>query len=176
MAITITIYPDPQANGYVTLVEARAYWANALMTNAKTSVDDEVAAAIIRATRYLDLRFSFSGYRRDKGQLRQWPRSYAYDDRGDPVEGVPQAVKDACCEYAFRSFSIDLLPDPTRDESGRAVKSKREKVGPIEEEVEYVEFGGLQLPTYPLADRMLAAAGLLQKAAGGITVGDVRRA
>lgn len=176
MPITVTTYPNPLANGYVTLAEARAYWAERLMTNVNAADDDKVAAAIIKATQYLDVRFTYVGYRDLKDQKREWPRAYAYDDRGDTVDGVPQAVKDATCEYAFRALSIELLADPSRDESGRVVKSKDEKVGPISESVEYSEYAGLDLPAYPVADRMLLARGLIKGKAGGITSGYVARA
>lgn len=176
MPITITTYPDPLANGYVTLLEARAYWAARLMTHVSIADDDKVAAAIIKGTQFLDLRFNYVGYRELKDQEREWPRAYAYDDRGDTVSGVPKAVKDATCEYAFRALSIDLLADPTRDESGRAIKSKDEKVGPISESIEYADHTGYELPAYPAADRLIIARGLVKGKAGGITVGDVLRA
>lgn len=175
MPITVTTYPNPLANGYVTLLEARAYWAARLMTNVASSDDDQVSAAIIKATQYLDLRFNFVGYRELKDQDREWPRAYAYDDRGDTVSGVPKAIKDATCEYAFRALSIDLLSDPVRDDSGNAIKSKDEKVGPISESVEYADHG-FELPAYPAADRLLIARGLVKGKTGGISVGNVARA
>lgn len=176
MPITVTTYPNPAANGYVSLVEARAYWAERLMTNILTGDDDAVASAIIKATQYLDSRFTFVGYRELKDQVREWPRAYAYDDRGDTVTAVPVAVKNATCEYAFRALSTSLMADPARDEAGRAVKSKTEKVGPISEAVEYSEFGGYELPVYPAADRMLIVRGLVKGRSGGLTVGSVERA
>lgn len=175
MPITVTTYPDLQANGYVSLAEARAYWAARLRTHPSTSDDDAVAAAVIKATQYLDTRFRFVGYRKDKGQLREWPRDDAYDDRGDSVDGVPQAVKDATCEYAFRALSTELMADPTRDDSGRVVVSKDEKVGPISESVEYSEFAGFEMPSYPAADRLLTQRGLVVVPAQGLGVGTLWR-
>jgi hypothetical protein len=176
MPIVVTTYPNPLANGYVTLLEARAYWAERLMTHTSTGVDDTVSSAIIRATQYLDVRFGFVGYRELKDQDREWPRAYAYDNRGDRIIGVPKAIKDATCEYAFRALSASLLADPVRDDSGRVVKSKDEKVGPIAESVEYSEYAGFELPAYPAADRLLLAKGLIMGKAGGISTGYIGRA
>jgi hypothetical protein len=176
MPITVTTYPDLQANGYVSLVEARAYWAERLKTHIKTSNDDEVAAAIIVASQYLDTRFRFVGYRKSSEQAREWPRSGAYDDRGDAVgEVVPIAVKHATCEYAFRALTAELMKDPTRDDSGRVVVSKDEKVGPLTEGVKYSEFAGFELPVYPAADRLLTQRGLVVKSAGGISISSIIR-
>lgn len=172
--MAITVYPDLAANGYVSLQEAKDYWSSRLkVVTGKT--DAELEAAIILATQYLDLRFRFVGYRELQGQALEWPRSYAYDDRGDRVIGVPQAVKHACCEYAFRALSKELMADPTRDDSGRVVKSKEEKVGPISESVDYSEFSGFALPVYPFADRMLYQRRLVRRSPGGIGVSDIER-
>lgn len=139
--------------------------------------DPEIEFALIKATQYLDVRFEYVGYQYAKGQTTEWPRSSAYDKRGDRLDGIPTRVVWATCEYALRALATDLLADPDRDSTGRAVKSKSEQVGPIAETVVYQDHGGFQLPAYPLADMLLKSAGLVvNSGARGISVGDVGRA
>ncbi|MNV94103.1 hypothetical protein D3C71_1888740 [compost metagenome] len=117
------------------------------------------------------------GYQYAKGQTTEWPRSAAYDKRGDRLEGIPLPVVWATCEYALRALSADLLADPDRDSTGQAIKSKSEEVGPIKESIEYQDYGGFQLPSYPLADAILRSRGLIvTTGAGGISFGDLGRA
>jgi len=178
MAVTVTTYPDPDATGYVSVAEFKAYCDQRLKAYAGKT-DDQIGASINEGSEYMELRFQFVGYRKEKEQSREWPRSEAWDERGDLVEGVPQAVKDACCEYAFRRLNgIALLPDPERDDSGRSLKSKEEKVGPLATKVEYeAASGGYELPVFPSADRILVRRGLVRQApaSGGISVGEVAR-
>lgn len=178
MAINVTTYPVVAATGYVSIAEFKA-WCDQRLKSYAGKTDDAIGASCNLAAEYMDMRFRFVGYRKDKAQTREWPRSDAWDSRGDLVEGVPQAVKDACCEYAFRSLNgVDLLPDPTRDGSGRSVKSKAEQVGPIKTDVEYEPSSGYELPVFPSADRILTRQGLVDATAagGGISVGSVGRA
>jgi hypothetical protein len=85
-----------------------------------------------------------------------FPRSYLYDRDGVLVVGIPHKLKFATAEYAARALADTLLPDPTVDPTGRNVKKKLEKVGPIEQETTY-ESGlpGQILKSYPAADRHL---------------------
>ena len=81
----------------------------------------------------------------DKGpQCLSWPRCYAYDKNGLLLEGVPKILKKALFEYALRSASSPLLADPVVDSSAAAagaIKRTKEKIGPLEEEIEYFEGG-----------------------------------
>ena len=166
--------PVASANSYVAVADFKAYHAD--RGNTFTAEDTAIEQALVKATDYLDTRFRFVGCRDAKDQTTEWPRDHAYDDRGDNVEGVPQAVKDATCEYALRAISADLLSDPTRDATGRAIKSKSESVGPIKESVEYAYDGQVfQLPEYPSADRLLFARKLVLRRSAGIGGGIVGR-
>lgn len=173
MAVIVKTFPDLDATGYVSVAEFSAWCAQNLKdTTGKTL--DQLGKAVNDAALYMDTRFAFVGYRKDKAQEREWPRECAWDSRGDRVEGVPKAVKDAACAYAFIALSTELMAGPIRDDSGRVVKSKSEKVGPIAEEVEYDTFGGYELPIYPAIDRQLYRHGLVCRK-GGIGVGSVER-
>jgi hypothetical protein len=153
LPITLTVYPTEPANSYASLEYFKAD-------------DEQLKAALIEATEYADVRHAYVGYPKEKGQSRQWPREEAYDNRGDKVEGIHTALANAVCEYAWRALNGVLMPDPSQDAYGQVVKSREEKVGPVSESVSYETTRGQQLPFYPKADGLLAAAGLIRRAPG----------
>jgi len=90
-------------------------------------------------------------------QPLEFPRINLIDRAGFVVAGVPLKLEQATAEYALRALTAALLPDPTIDASGKAITSKREKVGPIDVETRF-ESGGASsnlLRPYPNADRLL---------------------
>ena len=93
-------------------------------------------------------------------QSLSFPRINLLDREGLRVLSIPEKLKQATAEYAVRAVSsaITLMPDPVIDDTGRTVVSKREVVGPIEEETKYEAGGALSqvLRPYPTADRLLA--------------------
>lgn len=156
-----------EANAYADLSFVRAYHLDRGRDLSSTA-DSDLQVAIIKATQYVDTRYTFPGSRQNRDQSTEWPRLDVTDRSGYLVDGIPRAVKQATAELANRALTEDLLADPTRDDSGRAVLSKSEGVGPIKEAVEYAAGGSFQLPEYPSVDRMLLAAGLLS---GGLSSG-----
>lgn len=158
--------PIAGANSYTDVASFRSYWSDRGVTTSPTYSDTAVEVALVKATQYLDLRFEYVGERVDRTQDLEWPRQFAYNDRGDYVTGIPTAVKHATIEYAYRALTVPLLTDPTSDESGLVVKSKEETVGPISQKLEYETQMGFTLPDYPLADRILISRGLVK---GGLT-------
>lgn len=91
----------------------------------------------------------------NRGQALPFPRIHLLTDAGVAILGTPQGVKEATAEYSLRALSADLLADPLLDDTGNTVKSKREKVGPIEEETVYQIGMSTALKSYPAADRLL---------------------
>ncbi|MEE8518141.1 MAG: DnaT-like ssDNA-binding protein [Dehalococcoidia bacterium] len=91
-------------------------------------------------------------------QPLSFPRLQLLDREGLRVNGIPLRLKQATAEYAVRSLSSALMPDPVIDETGRAVFRKRDKVGPIEEERWYEDGAAISqlIRPYPAADRLLA--------------------
>lgn len=176
MALIVQQEPPVEgANSYASVAAFKEYHGNRGV-DLTSYGDQQIEFALIKATQFLDVRFDYVGYQYAKGQDTEWPRSSAYDKRGDRLDGIPKRVVWATCEYALRALAADLLADPERDPTGRAVKSKSEEVGPIKESVEYQDYGGFQLPAYPLADMILKSAGLVvNTGAGGISFGDVGR-
>lgn len=88
-------------------------------------------------------------------QRLSFPRKYLVDRHGTAIYGVPDQLKMATCEYAVRSLSAALLPDPTLSENGQPVSRVFEKIGPIETETAYVTTLSNLLQSYPAADRLL---------------------
>lgn len=157
--------PVAGANAYIDVAFHRAYWQDRGV-DLSSVTDADLQVDIIKGTQYLDLRFEYVGERLSRDQDTEWPRQFAYNDRGDYVTGLPLAVKQATSEYSYRVRTAPLLADPTYDESGRPLKSKQETVGPLTEKYEYEAHGVFQMPDYPQADRILIARGLVR---GGLT-------
>lgn len=126
-----------------------------------TGTTQQKQAAIIKATDYIDLRWGSSFMGRvefpDTPQALSFPRLNVIDRNGRFVTGIPVNLKKATAEYALRALSITLLPDPTVDDSGMVVISKKERVGPIEESTDFQSSGSapILLRPYPAADKLL---------------------
>ena len=122
-----------------------------------TSVDDPaIENAIQRASRYIDTRFRFIGYRKVERQALEWPRVDAYYWDGRLADGVPVEVQEACGFYTFRSLRTRLAPDPVYDATGGRVVRKLERVGPITRETGFASGGTFHtFRKYPEADQRL---------------------
>jgi hypothetical protein len=173
--------PVTDANSYVSVAYFRDYHADRGTDNSSHR-DEDVQIALIKATQYVDLRFKYVGERVSRTQELEWPRQFAYNDRGDTVIGLPSPVKQATCEYAIIALARDLLPSPVdADGVNRVVKSRSETLGPLERKFEYDTKQGYNLPEYPKADRLLIGRGLVSETledpstAGGLTFGRLGR-
>lgn len=106
-------------------------------------------------------------------QSTEWPRQGVVDNNGDTVSGIPKALKAACAELAIRVLNgVQLQPDydPNLVGAGGVVSSITKKVGPLETVTAYDTKQGLGFfASFPIVDRMLGKAGLLQSG-GGRTV------
>ncbi len=147
------------ANAYISEAVSILYHTdrgNTKWTDGSVTTAQRVAA-IIRATDYVEKRFS-ARYRGNRtGDITEqglsWPRTNALDDDGFDLLLVPKAMLGAVSEYALRALLChELAPDaplpvPKQDNTFGAaapgdvvtgeVSAKREKVGPLEEETEY---------------------------------------
>lgn len=89
-------------------------------------------------------------------QPLEFPRLSLYDKAGNLVEGIPDRLREATFEYAYRANTAELAPDPTIDATGLQVTGNRTKVGPIETDVKYAENSTIKVTKpYPAADRLL---------------------
>lgn len=154
------------ANAYLDLPGFKAYhdarnqsYVDPLTTVAFT--DDQISGAIVRSTDYMDKRFNYIGWRRYSNQPTAWPRWDAVDINDRFLKGIPIGVQQACAEYALRALTLpQMVTDPARDPTGRAIRSSTTKVGPIETQT-YYENSSFEMPRYPAADRILTSWGLI---------------
>ena len=100
---------------------------------------------------------AFTGGKDGGSQPLSMPRKGLFDQSGRRVLGIPRWMKDAQAEYSVRAAAAALMPDPTVDSRGGLPQRVREKVGPIEEEVDYVPGSALsgRIQPYPAADRLI---------------------
>lgn len=115
------------ANSYVTLVEANAYFDDRLYATAWTAATDpNKTRALLMAAQHIDAVVDWdeamAGYRTTLTQLLQWPRNGALTRDGDSFvdpDTVPRFVKDFQCEVALGY----LTKDRTADASARGISS-----------------------------------------------------
>lgn len=164
------------ANAYTDTATVRAYWLDrGVDLAAKT--DDELQAAIVKATTYLDARYSWVGYQLRRLQGTQWPRGglstrpWPFDDGYSFLRGLPPALVSATCMLTTRALTKELMPDPSFDPSGQAVTESTKKVGPIEVSLKFAEGRGggpaASTPQYPEVTLTLQAAGMLASSNSG---------
>jgi len=146
------------SNSYVTLAEFKAYHDDRGNDYSACS-DAQIQSALIRSSDYIEARWRrrFKGRRLAGDQALSFPRVGLFDDEFRLVEGIPETLKRAQHEYAFRALTTKLLPDPTTDATGLRVRRSRRKVGPIDTEIEYQQDASQLLKPYPAADRLLRA-------------------
>lgn len=121
------------ANSFVTRAQVLAYCDNRGydFNNNDAGLSDQ---AIIRAADWLKntSRIQYRGSLKSATQTMPWPREGASFYRGPDIASdvIPQCVKDAQCELAYRAFAgTNLQPDLER--GGRV---KREKLDVLETE------------------------------------------
>lgn len=144
------------ANAYITAAELVDYWADRGITISAPTAEQE--AAIVVSTQYVGLNNNWSGFAVSADQSLDWPRRGTYTDKGFliPADEIPQQLKFAVAEYAYRQLTADLQPD-IGDEG--AVKRQRDKVDVLETETEYQDNTGgyFGVKRYPMADRYLTS-------------------
>lgn len=156
------------ANSYADVADADAYQADR-GRQAWTDADAAVkAAALVRATDYIETRFGrrFVGEPLGDVQELAWPRQLAvYPRTGNPFpfDEVPEDILNATILYGQEVIGAGLTVDGmtelaiTPEIESSNVKSRREKVDVLEESVQFFE-GGSTLRTiqpFPEADRLI---------------------
>lgn len=160
--MTITVQSSAgdvaNANSYVTVAEFKSYCDGMKFDYSIVDDDTYIEAGLVKALRYMEGRFRSrtKGEIMLSGQTTTFPRRYLYDELGAAINGIPQQIKDAQCEYAFRALATDLAPDPVTDSTGAKVLSRSQSVGSLSESVTYEAGGGVStLRPYPVADMMV---------------------
>lgn len=96
------------ANSYVTVAEADAYFAESFgRTLWATREPSDKEILVIQASRSLDMYMTWSGFKSSPSQSMEWPRSNAYDKIGLLYDSatIPAPIKFATMELAYHILS-----------------------------------------------------------------------
>ena len=110
----------------------------------------------VRANSYVDVEYS-DDYFTEIGFV-DWDDFDVEIKDGIEIDGIPENLKMAICEYAKRAISNSLNPDPDYSNNGLHIKSFREKVGPIDEMTVYQDSTNevSKVRKYPEADSLVS--------------------
>lgn len=147
-----------EANSLVDVPYADEYFADRLNPDWIVLVTEQKQSCLIKATTYVCTQYTFKGQKKNPDQGTAFPRIGIIDPYGRAVEGVPNCVKQCVCELAVRASKAELIPDPEFDESGRAIKSLQESVGPLKRSVVYAGPGDLTSESrFPSVDALMCS-------------------
>ena len=113
MALNATLGAS-DANSYVTLEEADAYFEDRMHSSAWDTAENP-EALLITASQMLDWYIKWKGSKSTASQFMQWPRSGAIRSDGTEIDDdvLPPEVKIAVFEQAFANIEADrTLEDP----------------------------------------------------------------
>lgn len=152
----ITTLGDPDADSYVDLDDVKTYYSK-VGYDLEGKTDTDLEQALRRGTTWLDGTYGqrFIGEPATVEQALEWPRKNAVW-RGSllPSDVVPQRVKNALCEAAWRELTApgSLSPDYVPAEA-----IKQEVVGPISTTYQDTNGGASDvLPVLSIVDGILA--------------------
>jgi hypothetical protein len=109
------------ANSYLTLAEAVAYFASRLHTTVwDAAVDATREKALIMATKWIDALSCFTGAAASSTQALKWPRTGMTGLTGHSISSsiIPQTLKDATAEFAQQLISSDRTVDSAVETQG----------------------------------------------------------
>lgn len=154
------------ANAYVSVQFFKDYHKD--RGNSHTSVSSEIQAAIIKASDYMDARFTFIGrrLRRDRAkdattpaQRMEFPREYMVLPDGTVMssETVPMEIERACAEYAIRATVVELTGEPVETSTTAVLKDASTKIGPLTITKIYQDASTttMTFKKYPEVDKMI---------------------
>ncbi|MCK5015599.1 MAG: hypothetical protein KAS32_00890 [Candidatus Peribacteraceae bacterium] len=154
--------PTATANAYVSVAEFQAYCdERGIDHSAKT--DPQIEQAIVRATDYMDGRWTYEGFKYDIEQSTEVPRRDVFDSEGFAIDDIPRIFKNACCEYTQIDLIVGetLMPNSQNNTQSGQLTYERKKVDAVEKEIHYHANRGFQWPRWPLPDRMMRQSGLI---------------
>lgn len=157
------VAPGPTGSDITTSATGQVSWENATLVGGSQNISQqEQENALITATAYIDARFStrFRGWPVSADQALAFPRTgiAAGCSQG---KSMPPRLLSATVEYAVRALAGPLAPDPVSDPSGYAIRRRRRKLGPIENEWEFATgengaSGPSLWKSYPIPDALLS--------------------
>ena len=145
------------ANAYCEIEEADQIIANyGNSSDWSGATEAQKQNAIREATRYLDLHYTWDGWKVYEDQALKWPRYEMYDEDDNYMaeDEIPEVLKQACVYLAIKYLEGDTLLEDFENES--KVKKTKDVVGPLTEEREYV-VGEKPDKTYQIADKLIAS-------------------
>lgn len=117
----------PEADSYISVADADRYhdrYGNASWSDLSVR---EKEIALRKATRDLDLLYTFKGEQKyPETQSLAFPRT--------PYNGLPKALPDACAELALVGLSVDVSGPSTNTGN---IKSLEQEVGDLKTKTEY---------------------------------------
>lgn len=148
------------SNGYISVAFFRSYHADRGHDSAASLIDADVQTCIVRASDYIDKRFSqkMRGCKTSRQNSMAYPRQEVLDNQGKYIcmsDELPNELLRATAEYALRAavyselapdplmsvplqdFTGDDLPEPADAPGPQAIREKTEKVDVVEESVAY---------------------------------------
>ena len=130
MALDATV-GGANANSYVTVAEAAAYYLTHLYSSAWTTLTNEQKeAALISATRVLDANQCFTGVPASETQALVWPRAGMFNRNG---VAIPENVIPTELKYAVFELALNLVAqNVTVMTSVQAQGLTKLKAGPVE--------------------------------------------
>tara|TARA_R110000824_G_scaffold21496_13_gene80093 strand:- start:2061 stop:2612 length:552 start_codon:yes stop_codon:yes gene_type:complete len=166
------------ANSYISLADTSTYHALRGNEEWADATESDQVVALVRATDYVESRWTFTGTPFTTTQALGFPMETIYlNNRGaDVSETVPVEIEEATAEYALLVLGtgvalVDLSPAVDQTDPN-AIEYFREKIGSLEEETHYDTKRGTKITlAYPTADKIIKASGYL---AGGRTGGAIR--
>lgn len=136
------------ANSFISLTDADAYHADRRNADTWDALEDEQKQAfLIEATTWINSLEFINGVPASSTQALFFPAAGAYDRNGFLLDSdaVPQQIKDATAELAYRIRETEVEADQER-------QVNRERVGALE--VEYDPYAALS-KQYPFVLRIL---------------------
>lgn len=122
----------------------------------------DIQTAIVRATDYIERTNDFIGTIASSEQGLKWPRINVADERGASLaDTVPEAVQQACAEYAKRELDGNSLYQDGEILSRGRVTEEASAVGPISESFKYQQGSSTTTRPIPEADDILERSGLV---------------
>lgn len=145
------------STSYASVVQFKEYCDDEGFDYTIYSPATKIQRALIKATRYINMRFTFKGFVLEYDQSLAWPRCLVYNKENNLLSEteIPKELIQATIEYAKRALVQDLAPDAVVDESGQRLKRQLSKIGPIEDEKVYFEGSQNRLQAYPSADLLI---------------------
>lgn len=168
------------SNTYISAADADLYNANLGRAEWADLEADEKAAALIKASQYIDSAFNWLGLKGSRAQALQWPRNLGIDSAGAAlpvidrdgyeIEGVPSEVVKATAEAAFLSLENDLFQ--VADPNGKIIRDKTDIL-----ETQYQEDSPNAKPAEATIFQSLnlMLRGLYARPAGGVIIGKAVR-